>query len=419
MVPLREQAQTRDRWLQERLHALLPELMQEAGIDVWIVTAREYNEDPVIMSLLPSRMLSARRRTTLVFHAPKGAPFTAMAIAHAGVGVDSHYKTVWEKSMTAEASESEEGCLRRVVASLSPERIGVNVSASSAFADGLSFSEHAWLMKALGEELAALTVSAEKIAIGWLEWRLEEEIEAAVIANEIAHAVIAEAFSSSVVKPGVTTAEDVAWWLRQTAQELGLPCWFHPTVSIQRQGVELGDIGSSPDVPILRGDLLHCDFGFRYMGLATDTQQNAYVLKEGERAAPDGLVSALRVANEQQDILAREMRAGRSGNEILLATLNGMSEAGIEGRIYTHSLGVHGHGAGVMIGRYDLQEEIPGVGDLLVRDSTMFAFEMFAIVEVPEWQGQRVKLATEQVTSFMNGRATYLGGRQTELHLIG
>lgn len=416
--PLREQTAIRDRWLTERLATILPEVMREEGIDVWLVVAREYNEDPVLMSLLPATMLSARRRTVLVFHAPADGEFRAMAIANAGIGIDSHYRTMWNKSMTAEAEETQEKCLRRVVAECSPKRIGVNVSADLAFGDGLSHHEHGWLMSALGDGLAGLCVGAEKVAVGWLERRLPVELDAASGINQMAHGVIAEAFSSRVTHPGVTTAADLAWWLRQRTQDVGLSCWFHPTVSVQRRGQNLGDIGASPDLVIRPGDLLHCDYGLHYLGLATDTQQNAYVLRPGEVEAPVGLRRALQVANRQQDLLAAQMVAGRTGDQILAATLAAMREEGIEGRVYSHPVGTHGHGAGPFIGRYDRQDGVPGVGQLPLVPNTMFSFEMFIETRIPEWDDQQVKLATEQIVAFRDETITYLGGRQTEFHLI-
>ena len=416
--PLREQTAIRDRWLTERLATILPEVMREEGIDVWLVVAREYNEDPVLMSLLPATMLSARRRTVLVFHAPADGEFRAMAIANAGIGIDSHYRTMWNKSMTAEAEETQEECLRRVVAECSPKRIGVNVSADLAFGDGLSHHEHGWLMSALGDGLAGLCVGAEKVAVGWLERRLPVELDAASGINQMAHGVIAEAFSSRVTHPGVTTAADLAWWLRQRTQDVGLSCWFHPTVSVQRRGQNLGDIGASPDLVIRPGDLLHCDYGLHYLGRATDPQQNAYVLRPGEVEAPVGLRRALQVANRQQDLLAAQMVAGRTGDQILAATLAAMREEGIEGRVYSHPVGTHGHGAGPFIGRYDRQDGVPGVGQLPLVPNTMFSFEMFIETRIPEWDDQQVKLATEQIVAFRDETITYLGGRQTEFHLI-
>ncbi|HLR46675.1 MAG TPA: M24 family metallopeptidase, partial [Deinococcales bacterium] len=385
----------------------------------WIVTAREYNEDPVLLSLLPAPMLSARRRTVLVFHAPEGGPFRALAIANAGIGLDGFYETVWAKTMTALGEETQEECLRRVVTELNPERLGINTGAVTAFADGLSAGERDWLEAALGAELWERTVPAEPVVIGWLETRLPVELAAADAGNRLAHALIAEAFSGAVVQPGVTRATDVAWWLRERTRRLGLACWFQPTVAVQRHGEDLGPPGSTPDTVIMPGDLLHCDFGLHHLGLATDTQQNAYVRHPGESDAPAGLKALLQQANRQQDLLAANMRAGATGNDVLLATLAAMREAGIPGRIYSHPIGVHGHGAGAYIGRFDLQEPLPGPGEFPVADSSLYSFEMYTEGAVPEWDGQVVRLATEQIVAFSGGRVSYLGGgRQTALHLI-
>jgi len=418
ILPLRRQAEVENGWLRERLRTVLPDVMRREGVDLWIVVAREYNEDPVLMSLLPAPMMSARRRTILVFHAPAEGAFEAMAIANAGIGLDGYYRPMWEKSRTAQAKEDQWACLRRVVAERDPRRIGIDVAADFAFGDGLTHHEHGALQAALGPELWARTASAERVAVGWLERRSPGEIDAAGGINQIAHGIIGEGFSSRVVHPGVTTAVDVAWWLRQRAADLGLRCWFQPTVSIQRQGVDVGDIGSSPDEVIRPGDLLHCDFGLHYLGLATDTQQNAYVLRLGEEAPPAGLTGALALANRQQDLLAAEMRAGRTGNEILAGVLASMAAEGIDGRMYSHPIGFHGHGAGPVIGLYDQQGGVPGRGDLPLHDDTLHSFEMFVEVAVPEWGGQRVKLASEQIVAFTGGRVHYLGGRQTGLHLI-
>jgi hypothetical protein len=416
--PLRQQTELTNSWLLKRLQLILPAVMKREGIDLWIVASREYNEDPVLMSLLPAPMMSARRRTVLVFHAPADGPFEAMAIANAGIGLDGYYQSMWVKSRLAEAEETQEDCLRRVVEERNPQRIGINISADTAFGDGLSVTDHEWLIDALGPDFSARTTGAQGVAVGWLEQRLPEEIEAANGINQIAHGIIGEAFSSRVIHPGVTTAQDVAWWLRQRTNELGLTCWFHPTVSLQRQGVDTDDIGSSPDLIIRHGDLLHCDFGLHHLGLATDTQQNAYVLRLGEDAPPAGIVQALNHANLQQDLLAAQMQAGRSGNEILQGTLDAMREEGITGRIYSHPIGYHGHGAGPMIGRYDRQDSLPGTGEFLLHDDTLFSFEMYLEASIPEWQGQVIKFATEQIAAFTEGRIQYLGGRQTELHLI-
>ncbi len=419
VLPLREAARVQNDWLRRRLETVLPEVMRREGIDTWIVVAREYAEDPVVLSLLPAPMLSARRRTVLVFHAPEDGPFEALAIANAGIGLDETYDPVWRKTQTERAEETQAEALRRILEARTVTRIGIDVSETFAFGDGLTVTQHAWLEEALGPDLFARTVSAERVAVGWLERRLPEEIASADASNRLAHDLIAEAFSARVIQPGVTRATDVAWWLRERTRELGLSCWFHPSVSIQRRGTTLSPMGATPDAVILPGDLLHCDFGLHELGLATDTQRNAYVPHLHEDGPSDGMREAMRLANRQQDLLAAEMVAGRTGNEVLAAARAAMDAEGLDGRIYSHPIGVHGHGAGPMIGRYDEQQFLPGTGEAILHDDTLFSFEMLIRHPLPEWDGQTIYLATEQIVAFTGGAVRYLGGgRQTHFHLV-
>jgi hypothetical protein len=415
---MREQTRVVNGWLGHRLEHLLPEIMKREGFDMWIVCAREYNEDPVLMSLLPAPMLSARRRTILVFSV-QGGRFEALNVAPPGVGLDDYYRGVWNKGKEELEREDQWACLQRIVAERDPTVIGINLSETFAFGDGLSHTEHALLMKALGPAYAERCRGAERLAVGWLERRSEGELQTASGVNEIAHGVIAEAFSSRVVHPGVSTALDVAWWIRQRIQDLGLSAWFQPTVSIQRRGANVGDIGATPDEVIVPGDLLHCDVGLHYLGLATDTQRLAYVLRLGEDDAPEGLRKALATGNRLQDILAAELVAGRMGNEILAEALAVARGEGLQARIYSHPIGYHGHGAGPAIGMYDNQEGVPGRGDYPLFADTLHSFELYIKQAVPEWEGQEVKIALEQVVAFTGGEVHFLAGRQMALHLIG
>lgn len=419
VLPLRDAARVENDWLRRRLATVLPEVMRREGLDTWVVVAREYAEDPVVLSLLPAPMLSARRRTVLVFHAPEDGPFEALAIANAGIGLDAVYEPVWRKTQTERAEETQAEALRRILEARDPQRIGIDVSETFAFGDGLTVTQRDWLEAALGPDLFARTVSAERVAVGWLERRLREEIASADASNRLAHDLIAEAFSARVIQPGVTRAPDVAWWLRERTRELGLSCWFQPSVSIQRRGDTLSPMGATPDAVILPGDLLHCDFGLHELGLATDTQRNAYVPHLHEDGPSDGMREAMRLANRQQDLLAAEMVAGRTGNEVLAAARAAMDAEGLEGRIYSHPIGVHGHGAGPMIGRYDEQAFLPGTGEATLHDDTLFSFEMLIRHPLPEWDGQTIYLATEQIVAFTGGAVRYLGGgRQTDLYVV-
>jgi Xaa-Pro aminopeptidase len=407
ILPLRERMRVYNGWLKNRLEKLLPSHMDETGIDMWIVIAREYNEDPVIMSLLPKPNLYARRRTILVFHRK---PKSVERLAISRYGFDDFYEGIWDPE-----KENQYECLSRVVKERTPDKIGINVSNTFAFGDGLTHGEYTLLVDAL-EELSERFVSAETLCIRWLETRSKEELESYPTLVELTHAIIQEAFSSKVITPGITTVDDVQWWIRQKILELGLEMWFPATVD--RQGY--GDSYEKNDKTnvIHRGDLLHCDVGFYYLGLATDVQQNAYVLKLEETDAPQGLKDALADANKLQDYHADAMKTGRTGNEILKIALENARKAGLNPSIYTHPLGVHGHAAGPTIGRWDQQEGVPGKGDYPLHPDTCYAIELNAKRNVPEWDDQEVRMSLEQDAWWTGEKLIFMAGRQKKLHLV-
>ena len=420
-LPLREQADIRDRWLTQRLLDVLPALMDRAGIDLWLVVGREYNEDPVLATLLPAMWLSARRRTILVLHRSDDG-VTAAAVSRYPVG---QFVPAWspDELPGVPAEESQWASVRRIVEQAQPRRIGVDVSAAFALADGLSHTDHEQLVAGLGPYADRL-VSAEELAIGWLETRLPEEIAALHALNRRAHEVISEAYSPAAITVGATTALDLAWWIRQRFADLGVDGWFQPTVSLQRAGVPLVDergtgLSAVPfDAVIEPGDLVHCDVGLSSLGLRTDTQRNGYVLRPGEREAPAGLRAALRVGNRLQDLTTAELRPGRTGNEVLAGARASAYAEGIDGDVYSHPVGYHGHGAGPAIGLWDQQDGVPGAGDYPVHLDTVWALELAVRVPVPEWGGQLVRMALEQGISLTERGVEYLDGRQTELILI-
>lgn len=413
-LPLREQAAIQDRWLEVRLNDLLPALMDRAGIDLWLVVGREYNEDPILATLLPAEWLSARRRTVIALQR-NASGVQGYCLARYPIGP---YTPAWRAD-----EESQYAALRRLVDELAPTRIGINVSETFALADGLSHTEHRLLVAALGP-FAARLVPAEALAIGWLETRLPAEITAAHALNRLAHEVIAEAFSASVITARTTSATDVAWWIRQRFHDLGVQPWFQPTVMVQRGGIALYDdkgraTGGLPeDTVIETGDLLHCDVGLMSMGLHTDTQRNAYVLRAGESKPPAGLSRALTVGNHMQDITAGAFVPGRTGNTILRAAKEAAAAAGIDGDVYSHPVGYHGHAAGPTIGMWDEQGGVAGAGDYPLYDDTIYALELCVRTAVPDWEGQLVRMALEQGIVVSGGRVSYLDERQTELILV-
>lgn len=415
ILPMKERARVINELLEDKVNNYLPALMRREGIDMWIVVSREYNEDPVIKTLLPAEWLAARRRTILVFY-DNGESIETLAVSRYDVG--SIFKSAWDK----EKQPDQWARLRELVLERNPKKIGINQSGHFGLADGIVATDKEELLASLGSKYAKKVVSAEKLAIAWLETRTVKEMEIYPHIVRISHNIIAEAFSEKVITPGVTTTEDVVWWMRDKVRELGLQTWFHPTVDIQRADPERFDhlrtFSKRPDLQVIQpGDLLHCDFGITYLRLNTDQQQHAYVLKAGETQAPKFLKDALATGNRLQDIFTGNFKEGRTGNEVLAMSRAEAIAEGIVPSIYTHPIGYHGHAAGTTLGMWDSQEGVPIGGDYPLHAKTAYSIELNASVELPEW-GKSVRIMLEEEAFFDGQRVYYIDGRQEELILV-
>ena len=414
---MRERASVIDRWLEERVKTVLPVIMRRTGIDMWVIISREYNEDPVLRTFLPSTWQSARRTTMLVIYDPgEGQDLETYAMARYGVG--KMFVKAWDKEQQPDQWKA----LSDFIQEKNPQKIGINKSETFALADGLVATHHEQLMEALPSNLQERVVGAEELAIGWLETRIPAEMIVYQNIMRMAHQIIAEGLSEKVVQPGITTTDDVVWWYRDRIREMGFTAWFHPTVALQRKDPESSEhlrvFSDRPeDQVILPGDLLHIDFGITYLRLNTDTQQHAYVLNPGEKEAPDFLKEAFKKGNRVQDLLTRNFQTGRTGNEILSATLADCKEEGLKGVIYTHPIGFHGHGAGPTVGLWDQQEGVPGKGDYPLYANTAYSIELNTGVYLEPW-GKEIRIMLEEDAFFDGETVRYIDGRQTQLMLI-
>lgn len=423
---LEEQARLRQEWLQARLERVLPRLMREQEVQMWLVPVREYNEDPVFHALVSPTTLAARRRTIYAF-CDRGPEEGVDRIAIGGTSQGGLYRVVRDPAAavgtagtTRRAAEpfgpEQWTLLAPVVEACDPRTIAVNISHTHAFSDGLTAGEWEQLQLALPARYRERVVRRELLPLHYLEERIPEMLPRYREMQELAHRLIGTAFSSEVIEPGVTTTGDVVWWLRQRVNDLGLQSWFHPSVTVQRRGVEMGD---SANATIRRGDVLHVDFGIRALGLNTDTQHMGYVLREGETEPPAGLRRALARGNRAQDLLLEEMVPGRTGDEVLHRTLERMREEGLDGTVYTHPIGDHGHGAGPLIGLWDRQEGVPGRGEVALRPSTWFSIELQVTTPVEEWDGQAVRMGLEEEAHLDGeGRRDWVLARQERFHLV-
>ena len=413
----REQAKVIDDLLEERLRTVLPTLLRREGFDMWVIISREYNEDPIIRTMLPAVWFAARRTTMLVVY-DKGKDgkgndlgFEYLAVARYDVG--KIFKRAWDP----DRNPDQWGQLAKIIEERNPKKIGVNKAPSWGHADGLTSNDYDQLLTALPKRLYPHVTSAEKLGVAWLETRTEKEMVIYQQICRIAHNIIAEGFSDKVIQPGVTTTEDVVWWYREEIKRLKLDTWFQPSVSIQRNEPEAITTKRPQPLVIMPGDLLHVDFGITYLRLNTDTQQHAYILKPGETDAPEYLKNAFKRGNKLQDILTSNFKEGRTGNQILADSRKQAIDGGITPSIYTHPIGFHGHAAGTTIGMWDMQEGVPFTGDYAMHYNTAYSIELNASVYVIEWK-KEIKIQLEEDGYFDETGFRYIDGRQTELILV-
>ncbi|CAI8195791.1 MAG: Uncharacterised protein [SAR116 cluster bacterium] len=419
ILSVRDQAKLIDEILEERFNVLLPKLMDASEIDMWIVISREYNEDPVIRTMLPATWLNARRRTILVFFRDR-TKNTIEKLAVARYNVGKSIKSAWDK----EKNPDQWARLVEIIKERNPSKIGLNFSKDHNIADGIVKTDYEEFLERLPRPYSSKVVSAEPLAVSWIETRTPREM---VIYNQlvsITHNIIAEAFSEKQITPGVTTTTDVEWFMRQKVSDLGLATWFHPTVDIQRSQEALVShlysfSGRPEEEVIMPGDLLHCDFGISYLRLNTDCQELAYVLKPEETEAPDFLRAAFKTGNQVQDYLTDQMILGRVGNDILKDALQQAKAAGLRPAIYTHPLGLYGHSAGTTIGMWDAQGGVDKAdGNAYpLHPNTVYAIELNNTIYIPEWK-RDIRIMFEEAGFVGEQGFRYVNGRQKELLLI-
>jgi Xaa-Pro aminopeptidase len=399
-MDLRAQADLHNDLLFRRLDQLVPQLLSETDIDCWVLIGREYAEDPVLATMLPAEWMSARRRTILVLTSE-----SRMTVSRYPVG--DLFVSAWDPDVDPDQWRR----LGQLLIEINPSRIAVGLSQDQAHADGLTATEYNALMESLPDELTSRIVPGGLLGVRWLETRLTEERPTLVAATEEAHRILRRGLSAEAITPEMTTTDDLVWWYRQTVADAGLGAWFQPTVTTQRPHDKAGG-------RILPGDLVHVDFGIVYHEMCTDQQEHGYVLMPGETSAPDGLRRGIARANQIQDILLSQFIVGATGNEILAASLAQCRAHGLDATIYSHSIGLHGHGAGMTIGLWDQQSGVSGTGDHPLHANTAYSIELMAREPVPEWGGASVQFMLEQDAWFDGHTCSWLDGRQEELWLI-
>lgn len=406
VIPLRDQASVINNLLSDRLNNLLPSLMDKTNIDCWVLISREYNEDPILRTFLPAEWISARRRTILVFYR-NHQKNTVEKFAIARYAVGKEILAAWNPDTTPNQWDA----LTTLLTKLNPRTIALNTSNDFGHADGIDHTEYQEFLSRLNSIDKKKVVSAEPLAVAWLETRTDQEMKVYPILLKITHAIIKEGFSNKVVIPNQTTTDDLVWWFRQKLSDMGLTTWFHPSIEIQRRKPNEADNVIRP------GDLLHVDFGITYLRLNSDVQEHAYVLLPDEVEVPKDLQNAFTKTNRLQDILTSQFNVGKSGNVILAAALKQAKEESIQPSIYTHPIGYHGHAAGTTIGMWDFQNGVPGTGDYKMNASTCYSIELNAMHTINGWD-KPIRIALEQNGYYDGQSFKYIDDRQLSIYSI-
>jgi hypothetical protein len=413
----KERAKVINEILKDRFENVLPKLMDRTGIDMWILISREYNEDPVLKTMLPAEWLNARRRTIILFYRDK-AKNTLDKLAVARYNFGENIISAWDK----EVEPNQWKRLNQLIEERNPKTIGINYSKYFNIADGIDKTDYEEFVANISKENRDKIISAQKLATAWIETRTAREMKIFSDIVEITHNIIKEAFSSKVIEVGATTTTDVEWWMRQKVTNMGLETWFHPSVDIQRYTEEnkdhLRSFSNRPDRKIIqKGDLLHCDFGITYLRLNSDCQQMAYVMKDDETKVPVFLKKAFNKGNKLQDILTSNFIEGDSGNTILLNSLNQAVNSDLRPSIYTHPLGSYGHSSGPTIGMWDSQSGVKGNGDYPLYKNTVYAIELNITSYIEEWS-RDIRIMLEEAGYFGEEGFRYVNQRQTEIRSI-
>jgi Xaa-Pro dipeptidase len=416
LLPPTQQMEVREGWLEVR-HGMLLEMMRRHGVGMWIIVNEEFHNDPLTEFVAPPEVYVGGR-DLFVFVDAGDAGLRRVAIT----GFASERVRKFFES--PEEPRPAKDVLPELLAEYDPQTIALSIDGDRGVTRSLTKSSYEWLSEIMGDDATARFVSAAPLIEEYLDTRIPGEFEHYLQAVELTEELGRRAFSNEVVKPGVTTVGDIRNWLMDQYWLHGVQPWFPPDVRVQRAGVVMptsrGFLAVAPDgMVIQRGDLLHLDIGFTYMGLNTDWQKMAYVLREGETGPPPGLQAGLDKATALWEVLSSVSRPGKPAGEVYTETMAEMEARGIEAMIYSHPLGNQGHGLGASIDfRSAKRENAEERQAKLLRDGSYIAIEFNVAAEIPEWDGQKVWIMQEDPAYLTPEGWKHFVPRQTSLYVI-
>ncbi|WP_461443531.1 M24 family metallopeptidase [Maribacter sp.] len=376
---------------QDKFDLVLPEAMRENQIKMWIVTNREGNLDPLYTDMGEGYV---GQNAYYVF-----TDTGEERIERAALGVGGY---LLKEGGTYDYFGSAEE-LKSYVQQRDPKTIGLNISKNFGGADGLTHSAYLELSETLGEKYAQRFVSAEKLVSDFRSRRVASEIAIYAEAGDFSYTIAEKAFSNEVITPGVTTLEDVAWFMKEQQFKHNLGSSFGmPSVYITGpDGVE----ATSSDRIIQRGDVLMLDWGVGLMNMFTDMKRVAYVLKEGETEVPAGIQNAFDQGVKVRDVIKKTIKPGVTAQKAEDAIYAALTKAGFNQMkgfnkftdldktdviIGCHSVGNWGHGIGPSIAFFN-----PVRLGYELKPSNLISIELFAYTKIPEWGGKKLRVPLE------------------------
>ncbi len=410
-----EQVALRARWLERRHEMLLP-MMRQYDIDMWIVVNEEFHDDPLTEYIAPARPYTGNR-DTFVF-VDTGSRLRRVAITgYSEVNLKHYFESPDEPRPAAEV-------LPELYREHSPQRIALNMDGRKGITRGLTYATYHYLSDILGPEASGRFVGAADFIEEFLDTRIPEELEPYRELVRLTETLTKRALSDEVIEPGVTTIGDVRRWIYDAMWQYRVGTWFQPDLRLQRSGrqndTSRGFLAVAPEEWVIeRGDVLHLDVGISYLGLDTDWQKMAYVLRAGESDSPDGLKAAMANTNTLQDALVSAGRPGRTAGAVYSLAMAEMDAQGIRAQIYSHPLGNHGHGMGPSIDfRSALRGDTARQAKRL-RDGSYMSVELNTLTAVPEWGGQEVYIMMEDPAHLTAEGYRFFRPRQESFYLIG
>lgn len=412
---VREQLATRERWLKTRLDTLLLPMMRRHKVEMWVVTNEEFHPDPVVPYVAPPVPYQGRRDFFIFCDRGTERLERIALVRYPEERLGRFFEVLNPPGRETAAA------LRKIVEERRPKTIALNIGGTRGATGSLTYDAHEFLAEALGPAYASRFVPAAPLVVEYMDTRLPEELEHYRTAVQVTDILTRRAFSNEVIKPGKTTVGDVRWWFLQQVSQLGLDVWFHPDIRVQRRSQEAGKAQqflsvADESVVLERGDVIHIDCGINYMGLSTDWQKMGYILRPGERDAPEGLKRALANTNRLQDALFTHIKAGAYGHEVYDATMADMKREGIEAMIYSHSVGTQGHALGASI---DFRRPAAGApSEPPFREGSYTSIELNTSTPVAEWGGQKVTVMMEDDAYLTPQGMKWFRPRQTSFYLI-